>query len=79
MREPEGSPRRHGMIAKSVIAFFWSPDGSKLLFFQPGFAVDGKVLVYEVSLHIPGTGETRRIAVIRSAVAQGMNPFFSPQ
>jgi Tol biopolymer transport system component len=73
-----GSRREPRVISRFAIAFFWSPDSTKLLYLEP-FAVEGSSQIgYRVGLFRTFGGDSQIIATIRPApeFAQQIIPFF---
>jgi WD40 repeat protein len=68
------------LVSERAGAFFWAPDGSKIVFLEPNLvgADTGAVLLYRVGLYRTFDGESHIIAVMQPAEAfvQQVIPFF---
>jgi hypothetical protein len=77
----DGEPRLLALSeADDVVAFFWSPDGSTLVYFRPQMSGGGRgrFLTLEASLMDARTGQTRSLAVFQPAplFMSQLIPFF---
>lgn len=77
----EGEPRLVALTeADDVVAFFWSPDGSSLVYFRPQMSGGGRgrFLTLEASLMDARTGASRSVAVFQPTplLMSRLVPFF---
>jgi len=67
-------------VSERVAAFFWSPDGSKLIYFEPFFAGSGSrgTLLYRLGLYRPSEDNSENIGLLRpsEAFVRQIVPFF---
>lgn len=73
-----GSRRDPRLISRFAVAFFWSPDSTKLLYLEPFALEGGGQIGYRVGLYRSFDGESQIIATIRPApeFVQQIIPFF---
>lgn len=73
-----GSRRDPRLISRLAVAFFWSPDSTKLLYFEPFALQGGSGIGYRVGVYRAFDGESQIVATIRPApeFVQQIIPFF---